>query len=127
MFVLGLTFTALGTVGAALPLIPTTPFLLLAAACFARSSPRWHARLLESRIFGPYLRQWQHDHTVPRGAKLRAYALVLLTFGISISFTDKPGVRIFLIVLGVALLGFLAWLPVTRAESEGAGRGDGLG
>lgn len=116
LLALGLLFTALGTVGAVLPLVPTTPFLLLAVACFSRSSPRWHARLLESRMFGPYLRQWQHDHTVPPAAKRRAYVLVVLTFGISIALADKLGLRVFLIALGISLLGFLAWLPATRPE-----------
>jgi len=68
LLVLGLAFTALAAVGAFLPVLPTTPFLLLAAACFARSSPTFHRCLLANRIFGPYVAQWQHDHTVPREA-----------------------------------------------------------
>ena len=52
---------ALGTVGVFLPLLPTTPFVLLAAYCFARSSPRFYQMLLRHRQFGPIIRDWQ-DH-----------------------------------------------------------------
>lgn len=111
---LGLLLTILATIGAFLPVLPTTPFLLLAAACFVRSSPRLHRKLLRNRIFGPYVRQWQRDHTIPREAKLKAYGLVVVTFGISLALVDANGLRGMLVVIGLALLGFLAWLPTTR-------------
>ncbi len=114
LFALGLVCTALGVVGAVLPLVPTTPFLLLATACFARSSPRWHARLIESRMFGPYLRQWQTDRTIPRAAKRKAYLVVVATFGLSIAVTDSAFARAFLPFLGLCLLVFLRWLPTTK-------------
>ncbi len=113
LLVLGLCFSALGTEGAFLPVLPTTPFLLRAAACFARSSPRFHARLLGNRMFGPYLTQWQHDRTIPREAKRKAYGLVVLTFGLSIAFVDGGLLRGMLALIGALLVAFLAWLPTT--------------
>jgi hypothetical protein len=110
----GVLLTALGTAGVLLPLLPTTPFLLAAAACFARSSPTLHRRLLASRAFGPYLAQWERDRTVPRDAKRKAYVLVVATFAVSLWFADGVATRIALAATGLALLGFLAWLPVTR-------------
>ncbi|MEM7309524.1 MAG: YbaN family protein [Planctomycetota bacterium] len=118
LLVLGVVFTVLGAVGAFLPVLPTTPFLLLASACFVRSSPAFHRRLLANRVFGPYLRQWQRDRTVPPDAKRKAYGLVLVTFTLSIVLVDRLGLRVMLAVLGLALLAFLAWLPATAEGSE---------
>lgn len=117
---LGVLFTALGGAGAFLPILPTTPFLLLAAACFARSSPAFHRRLLANRVFGPYLAQWQRDHSVPRDAKRKAYGLVVVTFALSIALVGTAWVRVVLAGVGLALLAFLAWLPTTRSGGGSA-------
>jgi uncharacterized membrane protein YbaN (DUF454 family) len=108
---IGMLSTGLAAVGAFLPMLPTTPFLLLAAACFIRSSPALHRRLLANPLFGPLLAQWQRDRSVPRSAKLKAYVLVAITFSISIALADANWLRILLAVLGVVLIAFLAWLP----------------
>lgn len=70
--VLGLGLTALGLIGALVPLMPTTIFLILAAACFARSSPRLEAWLLNHPRFGAALRNWRSHRAVPRRAKQMA-------------------------------------------------------
>jgi uncharacterized membrane protein YbaN (DUF454 family) len=115
---LGGVFTFLAALGAFLPVLPTTPFLLLAAACFVRSSPSFHRRLLENRVFGPYLAQWNHDHTVPLEAKRKAYGLVVVSFTVSVGFVDALWLRILLTLLGVALLVFLRSLRVTEEPFE---------
>jgi len=118
LFVLGILLTALAMVGAFLPVLPTTPFLLVAAACFVRSSPRFHRRLLENRAFGPYLVQWERDHTVPRAAKRKAYGLAVVTFALSIWWVEHTWLRVLLAVLGAALIVFLVWLPTTRRDLD---------
>ena len=118
LLALGLSFTGLATLGAFLPVLPTTPFLLLAGACFARSSPAFHKRLLANRVFGPYVAQWQHDHTVPRDAKRKAYGLVVLTFAVSIALVTATWLRLTLAGLGIGLIAFLAWLPTTSSGAE---------
>ena len=84
LIIIGWLAVVLGTLGVVLPVLPTTPFILLAAWCFARSSPRFHAWLLYRSWFGSYLRFWQKHHAMPRGVKPRAILLILLTFAISL-------------------------------------------
>ncbi|MER2510687.1 MAG: YbaN family protein [Amaricoccus sp.] len=74
MLALGGFFVAVGAVGVVLPVLPTTPFLILAAACFARSSPRFERWLLDHRIFGPLLRDWRARGAIPVRAKVAAVA-----------------------------------------------------
>lgn len=75
----GLFFTGLAFVGVVLPLIPTTPFLLLAAFCFARSSERLNAWIHNHRLFGPMLTNWNRYGAISRRAKLTAGACLIAT------------------------------------------------
>jgi uncharacterized membrane protein YbaN (DUF454 family) len=104
----------LGLVGVFLPLLPTTPFLLLAAACFVRASPAMHARLLAHPRLGPYLEQWRRERSIPLAAKRRAYVLVSACFALSIALVGGIGPRIALGVLWLALIVFLACLRTGR-------------
>ena len=124
LLVLGSFFTGLAAFGAFLPVLPTTPFLLLAGACFVRSSPRLHQKLLRNRLFGPYLREWQEERTVPPEAKRKAYGLVVLSFGFSLYMVEAWWLRGLLVVIGLALLRFLVSLPATgmgRRSAKPAG------
>lgn len=118
LLAVGWSAIGLAVAGVALPLVPTTPFLLLAAACFVRSSPRLHRKMRAHPRLGPYLEQWERDRSIPRGAKLRAYLLVVLTFSISIAVVDRTGLRVFLALLGTGLLVFLARLRTAEATRD---------
>lgn len=115
---LGMLFSVIGMVGAFLPVLPMTPFMLLAAACFARSSPALHRRILANKMFGHYISQWQCDRTVPREAKRKALGLVLLTFSLSVVMVDGIWLRAMLVAIGLGLGRFLAWLPTTPEGPE---------
>ena len=78
-FSFGLIATMLGIAGAVLPLLPATPFFLLAAFGFARSSPRLHAWLTGHRRFGPLITDWQRHGAIARRAKLTAVAVMVVT------------------------------------------------
>jgi uncharacterized membrane protein YbaN (DUF454 family) len=70
----------LGIIGAILPLMPTTIFLILATGCFARSSPRLETWLLNHARFGPTLRAWRADGAISRGGKIAACSGITLGF-----------------------------------------------
>ena len=70
--VLGLLFVGIGFVGVFLPVLPTTPFLILAAGCFTRSSTRLESWLMDHRHFGPGLRDWRERGAIPARAKVLA-------------------------------------------------------
>lgn len=81
----------LGAIGVVVPGLPTTPFVLLAGACFVRASPRAHAWLLRNRLFGPMLYEWEAHRSVPRRAKRFALvAMVLMACLSAWHFADRP-------------------------------------
>lgn len=79
LFVFGWIFVGLGFVGAFLPILPTTPFLLLAGVCFSKSSPRFHAWLLQLPIAGQGMRDWQHHRVIRPRAKALCLGMVILS------------------------------------------------
>ena len=79
MKVMGLVAVGLGLLGMFLPLLPTTPFLLLAAALFFRSSPRLYAWLLGHRTLGPYIRNFREYKAIPLHTKVVSVSLVWIT------------------------------------------------
>ena len=80
---LGWLFVGLGVIGIALPLLPTTPFLLLAALCFSRGSEKIHQWLLNHPTFGPPILDWQNKRAISRRSKVVASVAMLLRLGIT--------------------------------------------
>ena len=76
--IIGIFFVALAFIGVFLPLLPTTPFLLVAATCFAKSSPRLHKMLLANKVFGPMIYHWQQTRSIPKRAKIIALVSMVL-------------------------------------------------
>jgi hypothetical protein len=102
LWVAGSVSLALGLLGILLPGLPTTPFILLAAACYARASPRLHAWLLNHRWFGPMLRDWERDHSLTRRTK--TVAVVSMTLMVAFSawgFQSRPVLQAVLLAAGV--------------------------
>jgi uncharacterized membrane protein YbaN (DUF454 family) len=102
----------LGLIGIFLPLLPTTPFVLLAAACYARGSRRFYDWLLTQRTFGPIIHEWERHRSIPFKTKITAVALMSLTLGTSIVFFVEPlWLKGLLAVMGVGLAVWLYRMP----------------
>ena len=103
---------ALGLLGIFLPLLPTTPFVLLAAACFARGSERFHQWLLANRTFGPMVNEWERHRSLPYRTKVTAIVLMSLTMAVSIVFFVRPlWLKVALALFGVALAVWMYRIP----------------
>ncbi|HEY3588508.1 MAG TPA: DUF454 family protein [Buttiauxella sp.] len=118
LIIIGWLAVVLATVGVVLPLLPTTPFLLLAAWCFARSSPRFHHWLLYRSWFGGYIRHWQDHRALPPGAKPRALIFIVITFAVSLYLVNILWVRLLLLLMMCVLL-FCMWrMPVIDEKQQ---------
>jgi uncharacterized membrane protein YbaN (DUF454 family) len=105
----------LGVIGIFLPLLPTVPFLLLTAACWARASPRWHRWLLSQRRLGPAIARWERERSVSRRTKVTALTVVTLSMLASIGWLRAHAWLPWgLAGLTVVLLLVIARLPESR-------------
>ena len=112
----GLISVAIGAVGVVLPLLPTTPFLLIAAFAFARSSARLNNWLREHRSFGPLINNWYRDGSIDRKVKRVAIIVILMTPVITWLF----GAPLWIIVCQIVVLSAAAVFILTRPlPSEG--------
>jgi len=110
---LGFTSLAAGAAGVVLPLVPTVPFVLFAAFCFANSSPRLEAWLVEHRRFGPHIRSWRHSRAISRGGKRAAWIAFGLSAAIGVVLLPMP----WLVLPSLAAVigsGWIASLPTAR-------------
>ena len=115
----GFISLVLAGLGVVLPGLPTTPFVLLAAACFAKGSPRWHAWLLNHRWMGPMVRDWESNRSLPRRVKVLAITMMVSMVGLSVwQLSGKPWVQ-----GAIALAGLVGVVVVWRIPTrDGAPR-----
>lgn len=111
LIVLGWGFVTLGVVGVVLPVLPTTPFMLIALWCFARSSKRFHDWLYHHRLFGPPLRKWDRYGVIPVSAKVFACTAMTASLAYIIFFRDLP---VYLVALTAAVMAYGAWFILTK-------------
>ena len=113
---LGSFFVALAALGVALPGIPTTPFLILAAACYIRSSQKLYDWLISNKTFGPYLKDYREGKGIPKKAKLLAISMIILFVGSSVIFGIEDQIlKIAVGVLGLTGLFYVIFkVPVAK-------------
>ena len=104
LIVVGTISTALGILGIFVPILPTTPFLLLAAACYSRSSQRFYDWLLNNKYFGNYIRNYLEKKGIPLKVKAMTLAVLWATIGCSVAFAvEILFVRVLLIVIAIGV------------------------
>jgi len=109
---LGLFFVAIGYIGIIIPGIPTTPFLLLSIWFFSRSSKRFESWLLNHKIFGQFISDWNRYRGIRKKSKIYAIVLILFSFSLSIFFAFSLLIDVLLLVVGIILCLFIATRPV---------------
>ena len=106
---------ALGVIGVVLPGLPTTPFVLLAAACYAKASPRLHGWLLNHRFMGPMIRDWETHRSLTRRTKTVAQVSMVVMVSLSAwGFRHQPVVLTVLLVAAVIGVWVVARIPTRR-------------
>jgi uncharacterized membrane protein YbaN (DUF454 family) len=106
LIIAGSFFVGLAFLGILLPIMPTVPFLLLAAACYVRSSEKLYRWLVENRWLGNYMRNYREGKGIPLRGKILSVSLIWLTIGFSVLFIvhiDLMRILLILIALGVSI------------------------
>lgn len=114
----GIFFVGLAALGALLPLLPTTPFLLVAAACFAKSSPRMHKMLLANKVFGPMIYHWEQSRSIPKRAKVIALTSIVIATLWSCYILPSLWLKVLVVVLVTWPFIFLWRLPLSDGNAE---------
>ncbi|UCE81465.1 MAG: YbaN family protein [Methanobacteriota archaeon] len=100
----GTLFLAIGLVGVVLPILPTTPFLLLAAACYLKGSKRMHTWMTNNRWFGQYLRDYMEGKGIPRRTKVVSLSALWLVIVLSAVFaTESLVIRVVLLIVAIGV------------------------
>lgn len=116
LLTIGTICVALGILGIVLPILPTTPFLLLAAICYSHSSERFYIALLSNRFFGHYIRDWRENRGLSLTVKLWVIFVLLTTMGISIVFfIPLLSIKIACIIVGTVITVYI-WMLPTKTE-----------
>jgi uncharacterized membrane protein YbaN (DUF454 family) len=111
-----------GLVGIAVPLLPTTPLLLLAAYFFSRSSARLHNWLLQHRQFGPPIRQWRQYRVIPLRAKWLAFSMIGLALLRLVVLGDFAAmIKVAIAAVGIVAILFISSCPSVTPRSQRPG------
>ena len=104
LIIAGTIFLGCGIIGIFLPILPTTPFLLLAAACYARSSKRFYDWLMNNKWFGTYIKNYREGRGVPLKFKIFTISLLWITILVSVFFViNNYWVKIILILIAIGV------------------------
>ena len=114
-FALGCLALVLGGIGVVLPVLPTTPFVLLAVIAFSKSAPTFEKRLRNSRLFGPMIDDWQRHGAIALRYKVLAHAMMAGALGVSVAYALPP----FVLVLQAVCMCGASYFILTRPNRPG--------
>jgi len=104
LVIAGTFFVGLGIVGIFVPVLPTTPFLLLAAVCYARGSQRFYSWLLNNKWFGSYIKNYLERKGIPLRVKVVTITILWITIGVSVAFVVETLVlRLILVIIAIGV------------------------
>jgi uncharacterized protein len=118
-FVAGIVLVGIGIAGYILPVLPGTIWMILAAACFARSSPKFEAWLINHPTFGPSVVAWRQNGAIPRKAKFIAIGMMAISFAV-LAFTHIPMLALAIVgAIFLACIVFIASRPIGPKQTPG--------
>jgi len=112
---MGWVFVGTGVVGAFLPVLPTTPFMILALWMFSKSSDRFHHWLYHHPVFGPSLQKWRQHRVIPPLAKLASVGMMTASFIYIVFWSAVP---VWAVVLTGLIMGYAAWFVLSKPSRE---------
>ena len=110
----GFVSVVLGVIGAVLPVLPTTPFLILAAICFSYSSEKFYNKIVLNKYFGKNVKDYLEGRGIPFKAKVTAISVLWISIGTSVYFIDILWVRILLPIIAIAITAFIVSEPTSE-------------
>ncbi|TGK01427.1 DUF454 domain-containing protein [Leptospira langatensis] len=116
LVIVGTISLVLGIIGIFTPVLPTTPFLLLTAACYARASQKFYNWLMNNKYFGNFIRDWRIHKAIPLKAKIIAVASIVITMTISAIFAPIIYVRIGMAIIGICVIVYILRFPTKKKE-----------
>lgn len=114
----GIISLLLGLIGAFLPILPTVPFILLAAFCFARGYPPLYHWLRDRSIFAESLQDWERERAISRSSKRKALTMIVLSFALALYFAPSVWLKLLLLIIGISVAIFIATRPEPNAATN---------
>ena len=114
----GIISLLLGLIGAFLPILPTVPFILLAAFCFARAYPPLYHWLRDRSIFAESLQDWERERAISRSSKRKALTMIVLSFALALYFASSMWLKLLLMMIGISVATFIATRPEPNAVTN---------
>jgi uncharacterized membrane protein YbaN (DUF454 family) len=119
LIIAGTLSTAIGIIGIFVPILPTTPFLLLAAACYLRSSQKFYNWLLNARFIGAYVRNYVQGRGMPLKIKMMTILLLWITITCSIIFAVQALIiRVILLIIAIGVSVHILLIKTTKGNKE---------
>lgn len=117
LIIIGSISLLIGCLGIILPVLPTTPFLLLSLACFVRSSNKLYTFILNNKYLAPYVKDYMNGNGIPRKAKIRAILLIWITIGFSTIFVINKTIIKLIILTIASIVSIYIWTRETPDTS----------